>query len=61
MNGYKTIAFNILLVITGLAAEAGIALPETFAADLNGWIMTGIGLGGIALRAVTDSPVGLRK
>lgn len=58
VKGYKTILFNAILVVTGLAAEFGVALPENFAQDLNGAILSSIGVIGIILRAITTTPMG---
>lgn len=57
MKGWKTIMFNAILVVVGLAESAGIALPQDFANDINGLILAGVGVVGVILRAVTDSPM----
>ncbi len=56
--GWKTIIFNGLLMLTGVLAEFGVVLPEAFAQDVNGVILALVGVVGIALRAVTNSPIG---
>ena len=61
MNGWKTVMLNAFVLMTGLAEMSGVVLPESFASDLNGAVLAIIGVAGIALRAVTDSPVGWRK
>ena len=58
LQGYKTILFNALLVLTGVLAEMGIALPADFAQDINGAILAIVGVAGVALRAVTTGPIG---
>ena len=61
MNGWKTVGYNAILVLTGFAGQAGIVLPENFADTVNGFILAGIGIGGIILRAVTTSKVGWKS
>jgi hypothetical protein len=61
MQGWKTIMFNAILVLVGLAEASGLVLPESFAADLNGVIIAVVGVVGVVLRAVTSSPVGWTK
>jgi uncharacterized membrane protein len=58
IKGWKTVMFNMILVATGSAEMAGIQLPDTFAQDLNGAILAGIGVVGIILRAFTNSGMG---
>ena len=60
MKGYKTIIFNGILVLTGLAEMSGLVLPENFANDVNGAVLAVVGVVGAVLRAVTTGPVGQR-
>ena len=58
MKGYKTLLFNGIIFLTGLAEMSGMVLPESFASDVNGAALALIGVVGVALRAVTNSPIG---
>lgn len=61
LEGWKTLLFNGILFFVGLIEQAGIVLPENFAADLNGAVLMVIAVVGTVLRAVTNSPVGWKK
>jgi len=58
VRGYRTILFNLILVIVGTLDMAGISLPDNFADDLNGAILAVVGVVGVILRAVTKTPIG---
>jgi hypothetical protein len=58
MKGYKTLLFNGIVFMVGLAEAAGMALPDSFASDVNSFVLMAIGLVGIVLRAATDTAIG---
>ena len=74
MKGFKTVGFNLSLIIGGLFEYSGIDLPpemqELVSAalmtilgvpHLNGPAMIILGVIGIALRSVTTSPMGRQR
>jgi hypothetical protein len=58
MKGYKTLVYNGILLLVGLAEMAGLTFPDSFADDLNGAVLAVVGVIGIILRAITTTPIG---
>ena len=58
MKGYRTLTFNALVFLVGVLDMMGVALPENFAADLNGAILAIVGAVGVVLRALTTTKIG---
>ena len=70
MKGYKTMIFNICLVLVGLFQKIDVTLPENVSIviyellrafgvyDVDGSTLIGIGIAGLFLRSRTDGPMG---
>jgi uncharacterized membrane protein len=58
LKGWKTVLFNALVFLVGVADMMGIVLPENFADDLNGAILAIVGVVGVTLRAFTNTQIG---
>lgn len=61
LKGWKSVLFNTLVAAVGGLQLLGMDLPGDFADDLNGAILAVVGVIGVFLRAVTDTPVGWKR
>ena len=74
MKGYKTMGFNLTLIVSGLFEYSGINLPPEMqemvstalmailgVPHLNGPAIIILGVIGIALRSITTSPMGRQR
>lgn len=56
LKGYRTLAFNSLVAILGVAQTFD--WTTVLGSSTAGMVVTGIGVAGMVLRTVTDTPVG---
>jgi len=62
LEGWRTIIFNSVLVVTGTLTSLDIiSTPENFMSDLNGAMVALIGVVGFVLRMITTGVVGWKK
>lgn len=58
MEGYKTIIFMLIGLLSAIGAQFGIIIPENEQSALMAGI---IAIGGLLLRLFTKTPVGVKK
>ena len=58
MEGYKTIIFMLIGLLSSIGAQFGIIIPENEQSALMAGI---IAIGGLILRLMTKTPVGVKK